>query len=135
MSCIIKDSNTAEYPAANVTSCVFTTKQSSDEDFNCNERVRPMGFASEPSTTAWLYELKRNLERDNGPRADDKPTLPPTSSLNYFQDHSEIPSLETVRHLDQCVQPPRKELTNSSVTSSSIFTFELFTQNFLSLGR
>ena len=108
MSCMIKVSNTAEYPAANGTSCPFTTEQSSDEDFNCNEGVRPMGFASEPSKTAWLYELKRNLERDNAPRADDKPTLPPISSFNYFQDHSEIPSLETIRQLDQYVQPPRK---------------------------
>jgi hypothetical protein len=84
------------------------TKQCSDEDFNCNERVQAMGFVGEPSTTAWLYELKRSLERDCASRADDKPILPPILSVNYFQGDSDIPGVGSIGNIDQCVQPSQK---------------------------
>jgi hypothetical protein len=61
-----------------------------EEDFNRADRVQAMGFVGEHSEIAWLYRLKRGLDYDSSSPIKETPEPPAISSLNYFQDDSEI---------------------------------------------
>ncbi|CAG7920829.1 unnamed protein product [Penicillium olsonii] len=74
-----------------------------EEDFNRDEKVQAMGFVGDYSEIAWLYRLKRDL--DHGTHLPPKdPESPAMSSVNYFQDDSEIPVLNDV---DLARRPPQ----------------------------
>ena len=54
-----------------------------------------MGFVGEHSEMAWLYRLKRDLDQDILP-IKETPERPAISSVNYFQDDSELSVLDPV---------------------------------------
>lgn len=74
-----------------------------DEDFN-HEKVRAMGFVGEHSEMAWLYRLKRDLDHENANLVKEIPEPSSISSVNYFQDESEILALDD---LDLARRPPQ----------------------------
>ncbi|KAI3136915.1 transcriptional regulator family: Fungal Specific TF [Penicillium roqueforti] len=61
-----------------------------EEDFDRDEKVQPTGFVGEHSEMAWLYRLKRFLDHGSLIAVKDTPARPSLSSVNYFQDDSEI---------------------------------------------
>lgn len=61
-----------------------------EEDFNRGDKAQAMGFVGESSEIAWLYRLKRDLDHDNSSPIKEIPERPSISSMNYFQDDSEI---------------------------------------------
>lgn len=76
-----------------------------EEDFNRDEASQAMGFVGEHSEVAWLYRLKRDLDQDTLTPVGEIPDRPSISTLNYFQDDSEIiiPS-----DIDVSVRPPQQ---------------------------
>jgi hypothetical protein len=67
-----------------------------EEDYNRDDKVQAMGFVGEHSEMAWLYRLKRDLDHDSSSPVKDAPEHPAISSVNYFQDDSELSVLEPV---------------------------------------
>lgn len=63
-----------------------------------------MGFVGEHSEMAWLYRLKRELDQDTTTPVGENLERPSISSLNYFQDDTEIPTHDSV---DISVRPPQ----------------------------
>jgi len=61
-----------------------------EEDFNRDDKVQAMGFVGEHSEMAWLYRLKRDFDHDSSSPIKETPERPYISSVNYFQDDSEI---------------------------------------------
>ncbi|KAJ5449306.1 hypothetical protein N7445_004127 [Penicillium cf. griseofulvum] len=61
-----------------------------EEDFNGNEKVQATGFVGEHSEMVWLYRLKRGLDHNRLKITKETPVHPSISSVNYFQDDSEI---------------------------------------------
>ncbi|OQE43103.1 hypothetical protein PENCOP_c003G01107 [Penicillium coprophilum] len=76
-----------------------------EDDFNGDEKVQATGFVGEHSETAWLYRLKRNLDHNTLKSTKENPTRPSISSVNYFQDDSEILVLDDI---DLAYRPPQK---------------------------
>jgi len=76
-----------------------------EEDFNRDEASQAMGFVGEHSEVAWLYRLKRDLDQDTLTPVGEILDRPSISTLNYFQDDSEIiiPS-----DIDVSVRPPQQ---------------------------
>ncbi|KAJ6102973.1 hypothetical protein N7486_005400 [Penicillium sp. IBT 16267x] len=75
-----------------------------EEDFNRDEKLQAMGFVGEHSEIAWLYRLKRDLDQDTKTSTNGRSDRPSISSVNYFQDDSNIPVLEAV-DLRACPPP------------------------------
>ncbi|KXG51069.1 uncharacterized protein PGRI_066410 [Penicillium griseofulvum] len=61
-----------------------------EEDFNGDEKVQATGFVGEHSEMVWLYRLKRGLDHNRLKITKETPVHPSISSVNYFQDNSEI---------------------------------------------
>ncbi|KGO65653.1 Transcription factor, fungi [Penicillium italicum] len=61
-----------------------------EEDFDRDEKVQSTGFVGEHSEMAWLYRLKRDLDHNSSTGIKETPERPSISSVNYFQDDSEI---------------------------------------------
>ncbi|KAJ5908885.1 hypothetical protein N7495_001567 [Penicillium taxi] len=82
-----------------------------EEDFNRDEKVQALGFVGDHSEMVWLYRLKRFLDQDSltllGETANRS-----ISSLNYFQDDTEFPSLENVDILGRPSQQLAKKLVD-----------------------
>ncbi|KAJ5160694.1 uncharacterized protein N7482_007698 [Penicillium canariense] len=76
------------------------------EDFNRDEKVQAMGFVGEHSEMAWLYKLKRDLDYNSTIPASEAPDRESVSisSLNYFEDDTEILNLDSV---DISKRPPQ----------------------------
>lgn len=72
-----------------------TTVDHTNEDYNRDEKVQALGFVGEHSEMAWLYRLKRDLEQDTPTPISEQPDRTSISSLNYFQDDTEISYLDT----------------------------------------
>lgn len=64
-----------------------------EEDFNRDEKVQALGFVGGHSEMSWLYRLKRYLAHDSAVPVDENPD-PSISTLNYFQDDTEVPNLD-----------------------------------------
>ncbi|CAI7612438.1 unnamed protein product [Penicillium glandicola] len=77
----------------------------SEEDFNRDEKVQAMGFVGEHSDMAWLYRLKRDLDHNTLKTITEIPQRPSISSVNYFQDDSEILVLDDI---DLAGRPPQQ---------------------------
>ncbi|KAJ5322107.1 uncharacterized protein N7506_011237 [Penicillium brevicompactum] len=75
-----------------------------EEDFNRNDKVQAMGFVGDHSEIAWLYRLKRSLDHGNSTPIKEIPEPPAISSMNYFEDESEISVPNTV---DLARRPPQ----------------------------
>lgn len=77
-----------------------------EEDFNCDGESQAMGFVGEHSVIAWLYRLKRDLDQEETPVGDplDRPSI---SSVNYFQDATEITDPGDA-DVDKLVRPPQQ---------------------------
>jgi hypothetical protein len=84
----------------------FAIKDHTDEDFNSSQRLQAMGFISEHTTTAWLFELQRHLAMNSSPKLGDEAWPPSISVMNYFQDKVEVEILEDG---SQWTLPPREE--------------------------
>ncbi|OQE96375.1 hypothetical protein PENNAL_c0001G10135 [Penicillium nalgiovense] len=81
-----------------------------EEDFDRDEKVQSMGFVGEHSEMAWLYRLKRGLDHNSleGIKKTERPEhpeRPSISSVNYFQDDSEILVLDDI---DLTRRPPQQ---------------------------
>ncbi|PWY82177.1 C6 transcription factor [Aspergillus heteromorphus CBS 117.55] len=74
-----------------------------DEDFNRDERIQAMGFVGEHSEIAWLYRLKRLLERSNPVPPRDSRDHHSVASVNFFLDDSDLPVINDV---DSTQRPP-----------------------------
>lgn len=75
-----------------------------EEDFDHDEKVQATGFVGEHSEMAWLYRLKRDLDQSlNGIK--ETTERPSISSVNYFQDDSEILFLDDI---DLARRPPQQ---------------------------
>ncbi|OQD84748.1 hypothetical protein PENANT_c012G06466 [Penicillium antarcticum] len=61
-----------------------------EEDYNRDDKIQAMGFVGEHSEMAWLYRLKRDLDQDSSSPIKETPERPAISSVNYFQDDSDI---------------------------------------------
>ncbi|KAJ5762162.1 uncharacterized protein N7511_005544 [Penicillium nucicola] len=61
-----------------------------EEDYNRDDKVQAMGFVGEHSEMAWLYRLKRDLDQDSSSLIKEPSERPTISSVNYFQDDSDI---------------------------------------------
>lgn len=94
------------YAEVNVLGNPLATVDHTEEDFNRDEKVQALGFVGEHSEMAWLYRLKRYLDNRSDAPVGDKPGAdrPPISSLNYFQDHTEISDPDTS---DLSTRPPQ----------------------------
>lgn len=75
-----------------------------EEDFNRNDKVQAMGFVGDHSEIAWLYRLKRSLDHGNSTPIKEIPEPPAISSINYFEDESDISVPNTV---DLTRRPPQ----------------------------
>lgn len=75
-----------------------------EEDFNRDEKVQATGFVGEHSEMAWLYRLKRDLDHSSK-QIEETPGRPSISSVNYFQDDSEILVLDDI---DLARRPPQQ---------------------------
>ena len=73
----------------------FRIADYTEEDYDSDGRVQAMGFVGEHSEMAWLYRLKRDLDQDILP-IKETPERPAISSVNYFQDDSELSVLDPV---------------------------------------
>ncbi|PYH87932.1 C6 transcription factor [Aspergillus ellipticus CBS 707.79] len=74
-----------------------------NEDFNRDEKIQAMGFVGEHSEIAWLYRLKRLLERSNSTPLRENWDRHSVSSVNFFLDDSDIPVINDV---DPSQRPP-----------------------------
>ncbi|KAJ5962290.1 hypothetical protein N7501_007231 [Penicillium viridicatum] len=75
-----------------------------EEDFDHDEKVQATGFVGEHSEMTWLYRLKRDLDQSlKGIK--DTTERPSISSVNYFQDDSEILFLDDI---DLARRPPQQ---------------------------
>lgn len=82
-----------------------------DEDYNRDEKLQALGFVGEHSEIAWLFRLKRQLDKDNLATATPDP-LPSkdawdrrsVASVNFFQDDSHILVADDV---DLSQKPPQ----------------------------
>lgn len=61
-----------------------------EEDFNRDEKVQVTGFVGEHSEMVWLYRLKRDLDHKSLKGIKKTTKRPSISSVNYFQDDSEM---------------------------------------------
>ncbi|KAJ5972552.1 uncharacterized protein N7479_002470 [Penicillium vulpinum] len=75
-----------------------------EEDFNRDEKVQATGFVGEHSEMAWLYRLKRDLDHKSL-KTTETSERPSISSVNYFQDKSEILVVEDI---DLARRPPQQ---------------------------
>lgn len=84
----------------------LATVDHTEEDFNRDERVQSLGFVGEHSEMAWLYRLKRDLDHESNTPVGENQTIdrPSISSLNYFQDDTEISILDSS---DLSTRPPQ----------------------------
>ncbi|KAJ5375232.1 hypothetical protein N7517_007238 [Penicillium concentricum] len=76
-----------------------------EDDFNGDEKVQATGFVGEHSQMAWLYRLKRDLDHNSLEITKETPERPSISSVNYFQDDSEILVLDDI---DLARRPPQQ---------------------------
>ncbi|CAG8901680.1 unnamed protein product [Penicillium egyptiacum] len=76
-----------------------------EEDFDRDEKVQAMGFVGEHSEVAWLYRLKRDLDHNSLKGIKKTPERPSISSVNYFQDDSDISALDDI---DLACRPPQQ---------------------------
>lgn len=74
-----------------------------NEDFNRDEKIQAMGFVGEHSEIAWMYRLKRLLERSNSASPRETWDRHSVSSVNFFLDDSDIPVIDDV---DPSQRPP-----------------------------
>lgn len=74
-----------------------------EEDFNRDEISQAIGFVGQHSEVAWLYILKRDLDRNNT-SVDDYSDQPSISSVHYFQD---IVQIAIPTDVDILAQPPK----------------------------
>ncbi|KAE8389204.1 fungal-specific transcription factor domain-containing protein [Aspergillus alliaceus] len=74
-----------------------------NEDFNRDEKIQAMGFVGEHSEIAWLYRLKRMLERSSPvtPSPRDSWDRPSVASMSFFLDDSDIPAMDNVDPLQR----------------------------------
>ncbi|KAJ5936522.1 transcriptional regulator family: Fungal Specific TF [Penicillium verhagenii] len=82
------------------------------EDFDCDERLQAMGFVGEHSERAWLYRLKQALGQGKAIPVGEHADHHSISSMNYFQDESDIPLIE---NLDLSGQPPPRDIADQLV--------------------
>lgn len=82
----------------------MATVDHTEEDFNRDEKIQAMGFVGEHSDITWLYRLKRHLDQDSSTPAGENSVRPSISSLNYFQDDTEISTLDSS---DLSTRPPQ----------------------------
>lgn len=75
-----------------------------EEDFNRNDKVQATGFVGDCSEIAWLYRLKRDLDHGSSTPINETPEPPAISSVNYFEDDSDISVPNT---LDLARRPPQ----------------------------
>lgn len=82
-----------------------------DEDYNRDEKVQALGFVGEHSEIAWLYRLKRELDKDNlTATTPDSVSLKDSwdrysvASVNFFLDDSQILVIDGV---DLMQRPPQ----------------------------
>lgn len=83
---------------------LLATIDHTSEDYNRDEKVQALGFMGEHSEMVWLYRLKRHLDQDTSTPVSEKYFQPSISSLNYFQDDTEISNLDNV---DVAWRPPQ----------------------------
>lgn len=76
-----------------------------EEDFDRDEKVQATGFVGEHSEMAWLYRLKRDLDHKSLKGIKETTERPSISSVNYFQDDSEILFLGDI---DLACRPPQQ---------------------------
>lgn len=67
-----------------------------EEDFDRDEKVQATGFVGEHSEMAWLYRLKRDLDHNSLKGTKETAERASISSVNYFQDDSEILLLDDI---------------------------------------
>lgn len=84
----------------------LATVDHTEEDFNRDEKVQALGFVGEHSEMSWLYRLKRDLDHESTTPIGESATVdrPSISSLNYFQDDTEISTLDSS---DLSTRPPQ----------------------------
>ncbi|KAJ5779233.1 hypothetical protein N7457_006953 [Penicillium paradoxum] len=75
-----------------------------EEDFNRDEKVQAVGFVGEHSEMAWLYRLKRDLDRETFKSIKEVSERPPISSVTFFQDDSGILVFDDI---DLARRPPQ----------------------------
>ncbi|KAJ5939616.1 hypothetical protein N7466_002750 [Penicillium verhagenii] len=75
-----------------------------EEDFNSDGKLQAMGYVGEHSEMAWLYRLKRDGGQDADALTTDNLEPPSISSVNYFQDDSDVSVLDDV---DLSTRPPQ----------------------------
>jgi hypothetical protein len=66
------------------------------EYYDCDQRVQAMGYVGEHSERVWLYRLIRDLELGKAAPGEENVESSSISSVNYFQDESNIVPLEDV---------------------------------------
>ncbi|KAJ5393986.1 uncharacterized protein N7487_011627 [Penicillium crustosum] len=76
-----------------------------EEDFNRDEKAQATGFVGEHSEMVWLYRLKRDLDHKSLKGLKKTTELPSISSVNYFQNDSEILFLDDI---DLAHRPPQQ---------------------------
>ncbi|KAJ5366682.1 hypothetical protein N7541_000623 [Penicillium brevicompactum] len=74
-----------------------------EEDYDCDDRVRASGFVGEHSEVAWLYRLKCDLDQDLSTMKETPQHLA-MSSMNFFRDDSQVLVLDPV---DLACWPPQ----------------------------
>ncbi|THC99511.1 hypothetical protein EYZ11_000971 [Aspergillus tanneri] len=65
-----------------------------NEDFNRDEKVQAIGFVGEHSEIAWLYRLRRMLDRSNPTFPKEQPNRYSVASVNFFLDNAKIPVID-----------------------------------------
>lgn len=87
-----------------------------DEDFNRDEKVQALGFVGEHSEIAWLYRLKRELDKESLAAATpdsvsvkDSWDRHSVASVNFFLDDSQILVIDNV---DLLQRPPQAVADN-----------------------
>lgn len=87
-----------------------------DEDFNRDEKVQALGFVGEHSEIAWLYRLKRELDKESLAAATpdsvsvkDSWDRRSVASVNFFLDDSQILVIDDV---DLMQKPPQAVADN-----------------------
>ncbi|CAI7651040.1 unnamed protein product [Penicillium viridicatum] len=75
-----------------------------EEDFDHDEKLQATGFVGEHSEMAWLYRLKRDIDQSlkGIKETTERPSI---SSVNYFQDDSELLFLDDI---DLAHRPPQQ---------------------------
>ena len=79
-----------------------------EEDYDCDDRVRAMGFVGEHSEMAWIYRLKCDLDQDILPIKETAKHLA-ISSVNHFEYESEVSVLDPI---DLICWPPQHVTDN-----------------------